>query len=73
MDVMKKMNGTPKTLRDAIEKIMLVPMVKMKYESYEIIKDYLAQRFQVALLNAKRQDEKDRLMELWREIFNENT
>lgn len=58
--------GTPKSLDDVIHlALMTIPLSKVPDQAYLIFKDYLAQKFQVAML------EKPELTEEYKALFEE--
>lgn len=61
--------GTPKTLDEAVEHAICIgPLCEVRERSYHVLKDFLAQRFGVAYLNA---DEKT--IEVLQELFEQLT
>lgn len=64
--------GTPKTLRQAVEETMTMgPAKEIPDRMQENVRDYLAQRFNVAMFQALNEGEADRLMKLFKSIVNE--
>lgn len=62
--------GTPKTLDQAIELALCVgPMTEVKERMYVIIKDFLANKFQVSVLMAVNNDVlEDQLKDLFEQL-----
>lgn len=61
--------GTPKTLDEAIMRALMVgPLSQIKERSYLVLKDYLAQKFGVALLLATTPEIESVLQVLFEEI-----
>lgn len=62
--------GTPKTLDQAIELALCVgPMTEVKERMYVIIKDFLANKFQVSVLMAMNNDVlEDQLKDLFEQL-----
>lgn len=67
---MNHQTRTPKTLGCAIEDgICFGPLSEVKFRTIGTVKDFLAQRFQVAQLEAKTPDEAKLLERLWSEVI----
>lgn len=58
--------GTPKNLHQAIEN------GKVKNDTFAHIKDYLAQKFCIAVMRAKSEEERERLFELLKMVTQED-
>lgn len=69
---MNNLKGTPQTLDQAIEDALCIgPLNDVQNRTYLIIKDYLAQKFGTAMLQAK-DSEADRLQQLYQLIIRRN-
>ena len=62
--------GTPKSLREAIEReICMAPAKDVVQRLEAAVKDYLSQAFTTALLTARSPEEQKVLTNLWASIF----
>lgn len=66
-------DGTPRTLSGAIALGFIAGAPREIRESLRShVRDFLAQRFSVAMLKSESKDEIDRIQELWTEIMRED-
>ena len=64
--------GSPKDLRDAIMRVVsMVPLCDVDSMGPAIIKDYLSQKFQVALLRHKSDEAQAAIQDLWLMVIKE--
>lgn len=64
--------GTPKTLYEAVSHALCIgPLDKMHERTRQVMRDYLSQKFGVAILAAGDDEEADRLEKLFKSIVDE--
>ena len=64
--------GTPKTLFEAVRLALCIgPLNGVEHKMKAYVRDYLAQRFAVAMIRAKTENESKMIEELWQSIIRE--
>lgn len=61
--------GTPKTLEEAISHAFYIgPMSGLRRRAFMVLKDYMAQAFNAAMLEAPTKEEEQRLLNLFKRL-----
>lgn len=65
---MREPGSTPKTLDEAIDDVMMVPLNKLRNQAHAVLKDFIAQKVQIASIRMEKGDPQQVLTELFKDL-----